>query len=354
VGYAQLTRATASIFKRTGTEMQTCSPVEKARKAFFSLSPVFQAPSLHPDYVCADALRDSNLVPSFFIFDLDGDIFYHAFHIGQVPGKDCFDVQSPYGYGGPVATTYEKNFLSRAWDAYFEWCRERRIVAEFIRFHPLLENWRFYWGDVIDDRETVWVDLAIENVLDSYHLLRRRNILKAKQGSLSVSWAPKESFLQYFIPLYEAMLDKKTAAEFYFFNWSYYKALLDCTTCYCAVCWRGNEAVAAGIFLLHGETMEYHLGAASADGQKSGAMTLLLHEAALLAQRRGAKAFHLGGGTDRMPENSLLFFKRGFSDRRGLFKIGKYVHEARLYSNLKFEWETEHNTTTQQVLFYRF
>jgi hypothetical protein len=55
-----------------------------------------------------------------------------------------------------------------------------------------------------------------------------------------------------------------------------------------------------------------------------------------------------------MPENSLLFFKRGFSDRRGQFKIGKYVHEARLYNSLKSEWETEHNTTAQQVLFYRF
>jgi Acetyltransferase (GNAT) domain len=328
--------------------------IGKARATFAALPRALQAPSYHPDYVCADALRDKNLNPSFFLFEESGELFYHAFHVARVPGRDCFDIQSPYGYGGPVANSPKKVFLSRAWEAYFDWCHDRRILAEFIRFHPLLQNWDFYWGEVFDDRQTVWLDLTADNLLNSYHQLRRRNIQNAKRNELRVSWVTKDLFLQDFRPLYDAMLQKKAAGSFYYFNSNYYRALLDCEFAHGAVCLKNDKPIAAALFVAYGEIMEYHLGTSSDEGQRLGAMTLLLHEAALLAQSQGRKYYHLGGGTDRTPENSLLFFKSSFSDLRGQFKIGRYVHEAQPYAELKQEWERQHGKAAQQVLFYRF
>jgi len=126
--------------------------IGSTRQVFARLDPALQAPSLHPDYVCADALRDPNLRPDFFVFQDGGEVCYHSVHLSQAPGTELYDAQSHYGYGGPVASTPHEAFLSEAWSAYRTWYKERRVLAEFIRFHPLLENWRFYEGEVIDNR----------------------------------------------------------------------------------------------------------------------------------------------------------------------------------------------------------
>jgi hypothetical protein len=335
--------ATATIFEDT----------DFARHTFDRFPKEAQAPSLHPDYVCADAVRDAALIPAFFVFESHRNIFYHAVHISPIPGTSFHDLQSPYGYGGPLATTNDTIFLARAWEAYLEWCEKRRIIVEFVRFHPLLRNWQLYLGETQENRETVWIDLKIQSLLASYHSLRRRQVYRAQRNRLLLTWGSKEKFLDHFIPLYEQMLERKRSSRFYWFPHSYYEALLryDCSTC--AICWHGLVPAAAAIFLRQGCILEYHLGASSPEGQELGAMTLLLHEAALFGQRDGFGVFHLGGGTDTSQEDPLLFFKAGFSDYRGRFRIGKYIHDPEAYNQLRVDWQNRYGIVGHQVLFYR-
>jgi lipid II:glycine glycyltransferase (peptidoglycan interpeptide bridge formation enzyme) len=119
------------------------------------------------------------------------------------------------------------------------------------------------------------------------------------------------------------------------------------------MCRRGETVLAAAIFLLQDTILEYHLSAASGEGQRSGAMALLLHEAGSFGQRSGCRVLHLGGGTDRRPENSLLFFKAGFSERRAAFKTGRCVHRPEVYESMKTEWEGRRREAARRVLFYR-
>ena len=77
-------------------------------------------------------------------------------------------MQSAYGYGGPVASTTDPAFLQSASAVWKDWCQEKKVLVEFIRFHPLLENWRFFSGDIFDDRMTVWIDLAVPGLMAQY------------------------------------------------------------------------------------------------------------------------------------------------------------------------------------------
>src|SRR5439155_16485764 len=54
----------------------------------------------------------------------------------------AYDLETVNGYTGPLATTDDPAFLRGVWEGFHEWCVDRGVVAEFVRFHPLLENQR--------------------------------------------------------------------------------------------------------------------------------------------------------------------------------------------------------------------
>lgn len=312
-----------------------------------------QAPSLHPSYLLADAQRDPDLSPCFFVHEEGGESYYHAFHTASVPDTDFIDVQSAYGYGGPVASTTDREFLHASSGAWRAWCRESGVLVEFIRFHPLLENWHFFAGDVLDDRATVWVDLAAPDLMAQYATRVRTTIRKAMKIGLRVEWWGAAEFLAVFPSLYADTMRMIGADEGYFFPSAYFERLLARDSPWLAVCSNDRQVLAGAIFLHSAEMVEYHLSAANSEGKLNGATNLILHEAALRGQQAGKRRLHLGGGSNAAPDNPLLFFKAGFSSQRANFRIGRQIHEPQAYAALKAEREHTLGRRTGRILFYR-
>jgi hypothetical protein len=325
-----------------------------AARAFFHRLPATrQAPSLHPAYVQADATRDNEFSPVFFVYQNGGDFLYHAFHLAAIPGGAYHDIQSPYGYGGPVGSTDDPIFLAEAWQAYSNWCSEQQVLAEFVRFHPLLDNGRFFSGTLIEDRATVWVDLKLPDLLASYQVRARTAIRKAIKQDLRVEWWPAERFYPTFKPLYYAAMKSLSASSFYFFPPEYFSQFAQWECTQHAVCLHEGEVIAAAIFLQGTNILEYHLSATNEMGKKLGATNLLLHKASLYGQQAGCCQFHLGGGSNAEAHNSLLFFKSGFSDQRASFNIGKKIHDPTAYLEMKSQWQAKTGRNSSRVLFYR-
>ncbi|MDD5249247.1 MAG: GNAT family N-acetyltransferase [Rhodocyclaceae bacterium] len=312
-----------------------------------------RAPSLHPEYLLADAQRSATLIPRFLVYQAGDHFHYHAFQMEAVPEVGLFDIQSPYGYGGPVATTTAPAFLNKAWNAHCRWCQENNILAEFIRFHPLLENWRYFCGEALDDRQTVWIDLAVPDLMTTYTPRVRTSIRKAMKNGLRVEWCDRHSFLTSFPRLYEETMHKLAADQFYFFSPAYFERITNPELARLAICRDDNSIYAAAIFLHGSEMVEYHLSASNEAGKTLGATNLLLHEAANWAQQSGKKKLHLGGGTSAAPENPLFFYKAGFSTHRSLFRIGKKIHRPGAYAALKADWANRKDLAGNRILFYR-
>jgi len=326
--------------------------VEEATKFYLTLPSALRLPSYHPLYIVADACRDKSIEPHFFTFERNGDRYYHGLHVAPVLGTRYLDIQSPYGYGGPISSTRNKEFLAVAWQQYCDWCRERDIIAEFIRFHPVLKNETIYGGSTCYNRETVWIDLQQSDLLQSYSARMRTTIRKAIKSGLVVEWLGKREFLEVFLDLYRDLMCALQADSFYLFPEQYFTALLDVPGIRLAVCKCRGEVIAGAVFLVDQQGMEYHLSAANLLGKTMSATSLIFHVAALLGKELGCRVLHLGGGTDGTVDNPLLYFKTKFSKNKGVFKIGYHIHKQEIYNQLKHQWSIEHGESNK-ILFYR-
>lgn len=325
----------------------------RALELFQTLSAGARTPCLHPNYLSIDALRDSSLQPTYFLFQSADQTFLHPFHYAKIPGTDFYDVQSAYGYGGPVASSMDSGFLSTAWEAYANWCKENQVLAEFIRFHPILANSIGYPGDVVNVRNHVRVQLS-DAVQGKGIEKRARTLLKkAENSNLEVRWAKPAEFIPEFKRLYSETMARLQADQFYFFPDSYIEELCRWDVAHLALVQSDGIVSAAAIFLIEGETAEYFLSASDDSARKTGAVTLALQKAFHRALEAGCKHMHLGGGTSSDTTDSLLFFKMGFSPILAPFQFGKRIYNKDEYDRVKSAWERKTGKSAQRVLFYR-
>ncbi|GAA0569559.1 GNAT family N-acetyltransferase [Rhizomicrobium electricum] len=328
--------------------------LSQAEAVFSSLAPESTAPTLSPSYVLADAARSADLIPTFWLFERGGSRLLQAFHLGAIPGTDYYDVQSPYGYGGPLTNDHSAGFLEAAWASWCRYCAEARVVCEFIRFHPMLENWRDYGGTTEFDRDTVYIDLRQPDLLASYTRGARARARKAERNVYSVTWLDADEALRVFPVVYHAAMEEIGADESYFFPQKYFEQLLAMAQMKCAVCRDPNgQIVASSLFLVGPKLMEYHLAGATPQGRTQGAPTAILHTAATFGQAAGCSSLYLGGGTSRDPDDKLLLFKASFSAQRRAYHIGRHIHLAAAYDDLKSAFRDQYDRFPQRVLFYR-
>lgn len=324
----------------------------EAQRLFDALPEPLQMPSLSPAYVAADARRDPLLSPRYLVWTRGRARLIHAVQEARIPGRDGSDWQSAYGYGGPVATGLDASDLEPAWEALDALAREQRIVAEFVRFHPLLRNERHYPGTVRPDRPVVTLDLGRPDLLGRYGGRARTAIRKALADGLELRWETRGDALATFPAFYREGMRKIGASDFYLFNDEYFTALFGMREARVLSVSHDGIALAMGVFLFGREVAEYHLSASSLEGRRSNATNLMLHGAAEAAQEAGLRSFYLGGGTTPDSDNPLLRFKLSFAPATATFCTGSRIHDPVAYAALQAELP-ELARASRRVLFYR-
>lgn len=253
------------------------------------------------------------------------------------------DISSPYGYGGPCVQSGARDrahllveWFYREFHAY---CLERRIVSEFIRFHPLLNNARYAkdFLPVTAVRETVSVDLEVplEEIWErSLHGRARTAVRKARKVGVTTRIAGNDG-MSTFTRLYEGTMDRLEADSYYYFREAYFghlQALTSSAGVVLEACYEGR--VIAAIVLLHGSLFaHYHLSGSDAAYRATQANSLLLWEAIKWAKNRGLSRLHLGGGYSGT-DDALFRYKSGFSPIRSTFSVGKVIHDQENYQAL--------------------
>ena len=80
--------------------------------------------------------------------------------------------------------------------------------------------------------------------------------------------------------------------------------------------------------------VQYHLGGTINEALKLAPDKLLVDEVRLWASSQGHRALHLGGGMTSDPEDSLLHYKKGFSDTRHEFATWRWILSQEVYDRL--------------------
>lgn len=274
---------------------------------------------------------------------------------------DYYDIETPYGYGGPVMGQDDKAFEELFEREFLAFCNKERIIAEFVRFHPLLENQKFFQKNmkVLHNRITVALDLTLSEEkiwMGQIGKQNRNTIRKAEKNGLVVEETRDD---REFRKLYENTMDKVGAEEFYYFDDSYYEKLWDNPGMTLLQVRQQEEngekgdVLAAAFFMGYGEYFHYHLAGSKKEALKLAPNNLLLWKAICYAKEKGYKVMHFGGGLTDNENDSLFQFKRKFSRETKDFYIGKRIHDQKIYDELVEQWKKKTGKTSQILLCYR-
>lgn len=270
-----------------------------------------------------DGLRGINAV-------MRRDVARDPHFAGRLPEGRYFDFATPYGYGGWLLEG--EGDKAPLFTAYENWCRENRIISEFVRFHPVPGNHEAVRDgyEVIGLGETVAMDLSSPEIIWKNLISQSRNkIRKARKNGLRVYSGRCPEVYEIFREIYNATMDKDHAAEYYYFAPSFYESILNDLPHNAQVFYVRTEdgtVAAASIMLTANGYMNYHLSGSRRELQHMAPTNLLLYEAALWGCANGCRTLHLGGGVGS-GEDSLYQFKKAFYRGEPLrFHIGRKTY----------------------------
>lgn len=257
---------------------------------------------------------------------------------GYLPVGTYFDFQTPYGYGGPLVDgEFTQQSQKQFTKEFSDFCKERGVVSQFIRFHPLLQN-HLLFSEVSENiylRDTIYIDTKSEDIIVDGMMSKNRNMLrKAQKAGIEVVKRSLDEYAE-FLRMYDETMQYKSADSYYYFSDRYFefmkKQLNSNTVVFYALL--ENEAIAAAVFLYNENNMHYHLASRRTGCENLGAGNLLIYEAANWACENGITRLHLGGG---LSENDALFsFKKQFNRNGKIpFYIGRTIFNQADYDYL--------------------
>jgi hypothetical protein len=326
--------------------------LREAIDVFQTIPAQWQLASLHPQMVEIDASRDALLHPMYWCFEAGDRRLMHSFQLADNPGLAIRDVQSAYGYGGPLSNSDDREFLKAAELAFAQWARDNDVIAEFLRFHPLVPHGKWYAGKIVNNRETVYIDLA-GGLLEQYQARRRTDVRRFLKSDLKVDRVSPHIMAGVFPELYKKNMDQIGATPDYYFSDCYFDSLFSFQGTDNWIAYSGTQAIAGAVMLVStaAGVAEYFLGAKAPNSDDQKAMIGLLHVAADHYKSASFRYLYLGGGRSVDSDDSLLFFKKGFSSLTGQYQVGSRVYDPENYARLREMLPDK--AATGRVLFYK-
>lgn len=292
-----------------------------------------------------ETLEGGILVP-FAYEDEHGAVLYQFLQRpieGGPPG--CTDLITPYGYGGPLVLAADpacRDDLIQAFFARFsEYCRDHRVVSEFVRFHPIEKNHEGFEGcyQINSPRRTLATNLQDYGppLTGEFSASRRRNIRKCLEAGVTVDLDFTGASLDAFLGIYTDTMTRNEAKSFYFFDRSYFTSLVDTLAGHVLIANArlAGRTIASGIYLHNGTYIHAHLSGTLTEFLHLSPASLLRSTIADWGHHHGRRFFHHGGGTSNRPDDGLYLFKKSFCVNTEFdFNVGRKIWDPTVYDAL--------------------
>lgn len=273
------------------------------------------------------------------------------------------DATSVYGYAGPIASQLDipepviQNFQS----SLRKHLHDMAVVSVFSRLHPLFPQQALLsgMGECQTLSRTVSIDLTLpaETQRAAFRKSHKEGINKLGRQGVTCVHDCDGVYLDDFIEIYHETMRRVGAAPGYFFPPSYFRKVSDTLgdRLHLFVCLHEGKVVCGAIFVECCGILQYHLGGTANAALRLAPMKLLHDTTRIWANGRDLKFFHLGGGATTQPDDSLLYFKLGFSPRTHDFAVWRWVLLADVYSRLCAEtsrWNEQNGLTVANAGFF--
>lgn len=316
------------------------------------------------DYVKAFELHGDGIAKLFYYKDDDiqainvsmkRDIANHPKFENVLPKNEYFDLATPYGYGGfLIEGNITEQALQQLESHYVQMCEKEKIISEYVRFHPVLNN-KIHFTNFYEINElgkSVTLDCTNKDVIwSNFGGYNKNRVRKSCKSGVKIYWGRNPKLYQTFKEIYNQTMDRDQARSYYYFEDDFYESLLEDLK-YNAMMFYAvyeEKIIAMSIILFCNEQLHYHFSGSIKEYQILAPTNLLLYEAACWGAENGYKTLHLGSGLGGT-EDSLYRFKKNFNKNSNtLFTIGKKVYNPMQYEKLltirknDVEFNTESN-----------
>lgn len=268
------------------------------------------------------------------------DIAKAEYFKGKLPEESYYDISTPYGYGGFVIEGQKtEDNLEKLEENYIKLCKKEKIISEFVRFHPVLDNMQDVSSiyDITRLGGTITMKLDSPNqIWDDFEGKNRNVTRKAVREGIEVYWGRSPELFDEFISMYNVTMDKEDAENYYYFEKEFYDSVLTDLR-FNSLIFYGKyegEIIGMSIILFSNNQLHYHLSASKREYMRLAPNNLLLYEAACWGAENGYETFHLGGGLGSK-EDGLYRFKRSFNKfSETYFSIGRKIFDQEKYDEL--------------------
>jgi hypothetical protein len=292
----------------------------------------------------AYSLLESGSDHILFVAYMDHDFIAMPLVIRKIERTDYLDCTSVYGYCGPVSNlpfeSISQDLIKSFQNQLLQFFNKKGIVSAFSRLHPLMEQGKILenFGTIKDVNKTVAIDLKMpaEQQFANYRESHRRKIRKLLKEGYEVFEAKNSDELDIFIEIYNQSMIRLNSKAEYFFSKEYYEKFLKnpCFNSKLLLAKKDGEIAAGAIFTFTNKIVQYHLSGIHENYRHDAPMKLIIDHARLLGNEYQMNILHLGGGVNGSSDDSLFYFKTGFSDIRYMFKVWQLIVDESKYSSL--------------------
>lgn len=283
--------------------------------------------------------------------EIDDIYFMYPFFVRRIEnfdlGKQYYDVQSAYGYGGIITSNLVipqqtgKKFNQLVTD----WMVEKSVIAEFIREHPLLNYFRRE-AEYTLARTNVYIET--ERTYKIPDKRARQNINKSLKLNATIIYDEDLKYMDEFVTLYNSTAKRLNMHSYYHFGKSYFSKVMEHLYDYSALIHvKYNDIfIASGLLIRHHEKGNLHLAGSLMEFQEVRANDLLYYGAINYSIENGVKVLNVGGGTGTNADDTLFRFKSKYSNNHKAVFIGKKIINHEVYKRLVLKWEDRYPQLT--------
>lgn len=282
-----------------------------------------------------------------YTFESQYGTIRHSFIKREIPLKvnnqAYYDIVTPYGYGGPIIieTIDEKKLVAEFEEEFNIYCKDNRIVSEFIRFHPMLNN-----AEKVDEvynishiRNTVGTNLKdFEDPFQSeFSKSCRKNVRKALKKDVDYKITESPNDIKSFLNIYYSTMDRNKAEDYYYFDESYFNTCLEIfkENILIVEAIYKEKTIAMGFYFIYNNYIHTHLSGTLSEYLHLSPAYVLRYALTVWGKDNGYEYIHHGGGTSNDPEDSLYKFKKQFGKHTEFeFYIGKRIWNKNIYNQL--------------------
>lgn len=296
------------------------------------------------EYLNLHSLNKSTFV-IYFLFQEHDTFYLEIFYKNKINIKsytEYYDIETPYGYGGPFTNSNDEFFIKRAQKKLEDWCKSQNILCKLTRFNPFLPSLK----KIISLNQNVYrikklgifkintKNIKIENYDQKTRNMIRKNLKNGTEFMIVNNNTYNFKQLRVFTENYISSMKNKKVDKFYYFNDDYYNKLehiIKANKGFLINAYKSNVCVGGAIFLYNNSNSYYHL---SYQKNVPGIMNSIIFVATKYLYKLNKKLLLLGGGNLNSEDDNLLKFKLKMSNSYDYFYLETKIFNSKVYSEI--------------------